>query len=100
MPFALKKIIIINPVMSLMIQIEREIHEAELKMEQDMPRLSLSLHTYCSTEENSIPPQSGVADAGDSYLTNKSFSCTEHKVFRVSICDLGLCPSSCVNIFT
>jgi len=33
-------------------------------MEQDMPRLSLSLHSYCSTE-NSIPPQSGVADAGD-----------------------------------
>ena len=52
--------------MSLMIQIERQKHEAELKMEQDMPRLSLSLHTYCSTEENSIPPQSGVADAGDS----------------------------------
>jgi len=42
-------------------------------MEQYMPRLSLSMHTYCSTEDNSIPPQSGVADAGDSNLHKQIF---------------------------
>jgi len=41
-------------------------------MEQDMPRLSLSMHTYYSTKDNSIPPQSGVADAGDNKLHTKS----------------------------